>query len=78
MIGLVLLFLRPRPRTALIYLLTGVVSIAGYQLALLTADPALGDADCIVETESGRADGRIETQLLALRQALRNAETDDD
>ncbi|HEU4808431.1 MAG TPA: ATP-binding protein [Homoserinimonas sp.] len=41
--ALALMFLRPRPRTGIIYIAVSVVSIAGFQLALLTTDPSLGD-----------------------------------
>jgi signal transduction histidine kinase len=75
--ALVLLFLRPRPRTALIYVLTGVVSIAGYQLALLTADPALGEtyqfllnrpivALCVIGAVTARPIGGIQWTMGAL------------
>lgn len=41
--ALVLLYLRPRPRTALIYLAAGTVCTVGFQWALFTADPGIAD-----------------------------------
>lgn len=40
---------------------------AGFELA---EDPAVARGGCVVETESGRVDARLETQLAALRRAL--------
>lgn len=42
--ALVLLYLRPRPRTGVIFLIVSVACIAGFQLALFTAVPTIDDA----------------------------------
>jgi type III secretion system HrpE/YscL family protein len=41
------------------------------------ADPSLNRGDCILETDRGRLDARIETQLDEMRQALRQGGEDD-
>lgn len=75
--ALILMFLRPRPRTGIIYLATGVVSIAGYQLALLTIDPTIGDTSqyllnrpivalCAIGAITGRPIGGIQWSTAAL------------
>ncbi|MHA6669068.1 ATP-binding protein [Homoserinimonas sp. A447] len=75
--ALILLFLRPRPRTAIIYVVTSVVGIAGYQWALLTADPTIGEtyqyllnrpivALCVIGAVTARPIGGIQWTTGAL------------
>ncbi len=47
--------------------------LAGARGVELLADPGLRPGDAVAETEAGVADARIETQLAALRRALREA-----
>ena len=75
--ALALLFLRPRPRSAIIYLIVGVACIAGYQLALFSAAPAAAEIDpflanrpivalCAIGAVTGRPIGGIQWSTAAL------------
>jgi flagellar biosynthesis/type III secretory pathway protein FliH len=43
----------------------------------LVADPTLGRGDCVVETDFGKVDGRLETRLAELRRALDEAPAEE-
>jgi flagellar biosynthesis/type III secretory pathway protein FliH len=43
----------------------------------LVADPTLGRGDCVVETDFGRVDGRLETRLAELRRAFDEAPAEE-
>jgi len=45
---------------------------AGAALLIAEADPTLARGDCVLETEAGQIDGRLETQLAAIGAALRD------
>src|SRR5690606_9350115 len=44
LIALLLMYLRPRLRAGIVFIVVSVISIAGYQYVLLTAGTGLGDS----------------------------------
>ena len=75
--ALALLYLRPRPRFAIIYIVVGVVCIAGFQLALFSAAPSAAEIDpylanrpivalCAIGAVTGRPIGGIQWSTAAL------------
>src|SRR5690554_5166880 len=64
--ALILLYLRPRPRTAVIFLAVSVICVAGFQLSLLTTAPFVNEVNpfllnrpivamCAIAAATGRA-----------------------
>lgn len=75
--ALILMFLRPRPRTGVIFIAVSVVSVAGFQLSLLTVDPSVAEASqyllnrpivalCAIGAITGRPIGGIQWSTAAL------------
>lgn len=75
--ALTLLYLRPRPRTGVIFIVVSIVCIAGFQLALFAALPSVGEihpylanrpvvALCAIGAVTGRPIGGIQWTTAAL------------
>lgn len=75
--ALVLLYLRPRPRTAVIFVVVSVICIAGFQLLMFTTAPFIDEmnpylanrpivAMCAIGAVTGRAIGGIQWTVGAL------------
>lgn len=76
-VALVLLYLRPRPRTAIIFVVVSVICIAGFQYSLFTTAPFIDEVNpflvnrpivamCAIGAVTGRAIGGIQWTVGAL------------
>jgi flagellar biosynthesis/type III secretory pathway protein FliH len=68
--------LSPRDHAAVQEMIESIPEAAGLEGLRLRSDPKITSGGCLLETEAGRLDGRLETQLERIEAALRKREVE--